>query len=149
MKLTLLILLLCSPALADRHQAYQDPDRLFSLSVSFDPSLSQKGPLESPQIQQSEGFLSKAVPVRVNSRLWKGDQGGRFLDVSFEEKLTGKTLNKPLNMGTGGIEDNKSSGGLRPKITEKLDFVSESTLMKELSGIVEEIDFVRSFSKGA
>ena len=123
-----------------KHQTYQDPDRLFDLSVSFDAGLSKRDAMNyDPVIQRSEGFLSKTVPVQIltgNNRLFKANNN-RFFDVKFEEKLTGSTLSR--DSITNKENDFHS---VNPKIIQKLDFVSDNTVMKTLDGIVGDIDFV-------
>ena len=139
MKLNFLILFVVSLVSCFKHQAYQDPDRIFDLSVSFDAGLSKRDPINDPVIQKSESFLSKSVPVQIltgNNRLFKADNN-RFFDVKFEEKLTDKTLSKNPEMNK-----ENASHTVKPKIIQKLDFVSENTVMKTLNGIVDDINFV-------
>lgn len=144
MQFSLLILFLVSLGSGLKHQTYQDPDRLFDLSVSFDAGLSKRDPMNDPVIQRSEGFLSKTVPVQIltgNNRLFNASNN-RFFDVKFEEKLTGNTVSK--EMGTNKENDFHR---VNPKIIQKLDFVSDNTVMKTLDGIVGEIDFVDKFNQ--
>jgi len=128
--LILLILILQNSAFGYKSQAYSDPERGDSMN-------------ESPIIQRTEGFLSKSVPIEIlngnNKRLFTGDNN-RFFDVSFEEKLTGTT-----KMRGFGEKENKDSG-VKPKIIQKLDFVSDKAAMKTLNGIVDEINFMNKLS---
>ena len=147
MQFSLLILFLVTLGAGFKHQTYQDPDRLFDLSVSFDAGLSKRDPLNDPVIERSEGFLSKTVPVQIltgNNRLFKANNN-RFFDVKFEEKLTGSnTLSKD-----GRTNNGKDFRSVNPKIIQKLDFVSDNTVMKTLDGIIGEIDFVDKLNRKA